>query len=52
MDMATERQKPLADAKRAELAAIRERSVNPDRDLQMLAAELADQLQELWGWLD
>jgi hypothetical protein len=47
-----ENPRPLADAKRAELAAIRERSVNPDQDLQMLAADLADQLQELWGWLD
>jgi hypothetical protein len=52
IDMTTEQQKPLVDSKRAELAAIRERSVNPDQDLQMLAAELADQLQELWGWLD
>jgi Protein of unknown function (DUF1822) len=35
-----------------ELALARERSVNPDRELQALAAELAEQLQDLWGRLD
>jgi Protein of unknown function (DUF1822) len=35
-----------------ELALARERSVNPDRELQALAADLAEQLQDLWGRLD
>lgn len=35
-----------------ELALARERSANPDRELQALAADLAEQLQDLWGRLD
>lgn len=35
-----------------ELVLARERSINPDRELQALAADLAEQLQDLWGRLD
>jgi hypothetical protein len=35
-----------------ELALARERGENPDRELQALAADLAEQLQDLWGRLE
>lgn len=35
-----------------EPALARERASNPDRELQALAAELAEQLQDLWGRLE
>jgi hypothetical protein len=51
-EMVEESKRPIADVKKVEPTLIRERSVNPDQELEMLAAELADKLQDLWGWLD
>jgi hypothetical protein len=42
----------LLQSEAQEPALARERAINPDRELQALAAELAEQLQDLWGRLE